>query len=208
MGAPVAAIAAVAMSRVTGASPLMTQTRVGAGGKLFNMYKIRTMREAFDAEGKPLPDDQRTSRLGVLVRKAKLDEIPQFLNVLKGDMSMVGPRPRQPTEFVAFHASRVSVKPGVTGLYQISGTNKLNDHETMVLETEYARKAKSLSPLGLLAYDLTIIAATPLAILRHADAPHCNVRYAAPAQAPANGRLAEQDAVPPSSRPRPILRAG
>ncbi len=127
-GAPLIAAVAV-VQRLSGAGPTFyVQTRVGRYGRPFHMFKLRTMRVDAEAAG-PLwaaPDDERRTRLGVLLRRTRLDELPQALNILRGDMSFVGPRPERP-EFVAelersvpFYAWRHLVRPGLTGWAQIN----------------------------------------------------------------------------------------
>lgn len=110
--------------------------RVGLNGKVFEMYKFRTMFTDVNPYAvNPLhPDDPRITKLGRYLRKTSLDELPQILNVLKGDMSFVGPRPEMPfivAEYNKFHKERLKVKPGITGLWQLSGDRKKAIHENM-----------------------------------------------------------------------------
>lgn len=116
------------------------QERPGKDSKLFKMIKFRSMKDAFDKEGNPLPDDQRITAFGHKLRATTLDEMPQLINVLKGDMSIVGPRP-QMKDFLEHYTPeqirRHEVKPGMTGLAQVSGRNNLSWEEKFDLDVEY-----------------------------------------------------------------------
>jgi lipopolysaccharide/colanic/teichoic acid biosynthesis glycosyltransferase len=116
------------------------QPRPGLHGKTFYFYKFRSMREAYDAEGKPLPDAERILKIGAFLRKTSMDELPSFLNVLKGEMSLVGPRPllvRYLERYTPEQARRHEVKPGVTGWAQINGRNALSWEEKFALDVWY-----------------------------------------------------------------------
>ena len=116
------------------------QERPGKNGKLFKMIKFRSMKDAFDQDGNPLPDEKRITPFGQKLRSTSLDEMPQLINVLKGDMSVVGPRPML-KEFVELYspeqARRLEVRPGMTGLAQVSGRNNLSWEEKFELDTKY-----------------------------------------------------------------------
>ncbi|KAF1022964.1 MAG: putative sugar transferase EpsL [Acinetobacter bereziniae] len=117
------------------------QERPGKNGKLFKMMKFRSMKDANDAQGgNPLPDEQRITPFGQKLRSTSLDEMPQLINVLKGDMSVVGPRPML-KEFVELYspeqARRLEVRPGMTGLAQISGRNELDYEERFKCDVWY-----------------------------------------------------------------------
>ena len=123
--------------------PLFGQTRPGLNGRLFRLYKFRSMTEARDANGAFLPDDVRLTPFGQLLRRTSLDEIPELINVLKGDMSLVGPRPLLPEYLPHYSAEqrrRHDVRPGMTGWSQINGRNELTWEEKFALDTcWYAR---------------------------------------------------------------------
>lgn len=123
-----------------GAPIFYIQKRPGKDGKVFGMIKFRSMKDAFDQNGNPLPDEERITPFGQKLRSTTLDEMPQLINVLKGDMSIVGPRP-QLCEFMEHYTPeqmrRHEVKPGMTGLAQVSGRNNLSWEEKFELDVEY-----------------------------------------------------------------------
>jgi sugar transferase EpsL len=123
-----------------GAPMLFRQQRPGLGGKPFMMLKFRTMRDAHDKHGTPLPDAERITRLGHFLRRSSLDELPEFINVLKGDMSVVGPRPllmQYLERYTTEQARRHEVKPGITGWAQINGRNAISWDERFTLDVWY-----------------------------------------------------------------------
>lgn len=123
------------------------QERPGKDGKLFKMMKFRSMRNAVDENGIALPDEKRITPFGQKLRSTSLDEMPQLINVLKGHMSVVGPRPQLP-EFVEHYTPhqmrRHEVKPGMTGLAQVSGRNNLSWEEKFDLDVQYVEKQSFL----------------------------------------------------------------
>lgn len=126
--------------REMGAPVLFSQTRPGRHGKPFKMIKFRTMRDAIDADGRPLPDAERLTKLGRFLRSSSLDELPELWNVLKGDMSLVGPRPLL-MEYLPLYseeqARRHEVRPGVTGWAQVNGRNAISWDEKFALDVWY-----------------------------------------------------------------------
>src|SRR5690606_21670028 len=114
--------------------------RPGKNAKVFKIVKFKTMNDRRDAQGMLLPDAQRLTKVGSFVRKTSLDEIPQLLNVLKGDMSVIGPRPLL-IEYLPYYTKREklrhSVRPGITGLAQVNGRNTLNWDERLELDAQY-----------------------------------------------------------------------
>lgn len=119
---------------------LFTQVRGGFRGKPFTVFKFRTMREVRDDQGRPLPDGERLSKLGCLLRQLSLDELPQFWNVCKGEMSLVGPRPLLVDYLPRYsreQARRHEIKPGLTGWAQVNGRNALSWDERFELDVWY-----------------------------------------------------------------------
>lgn len=119
------------------------QRRPGLHNKPFNIVKFKTMRDAFDENGVPLPDEVRLTKTGRFVRAASLDELLQLINVLKGDMSLVGPRPllmQYLTRYTPEQARRHNVKPGITGWAQVNGRNAINWEKKFQLDVEYVEK--------------------------------------------------------------------
>lgn len=129
------------------------QERPGYKEKIFKIIKFKTMRDAYDAEGKPLPDDMRLTPVGRLIRKTSLDEIPQLINVIKGDMSFVGPRPLL-VEYLPLYNEwqrrRHEVKPGITGWAQVNGRNDISWDEKFRLDIYYVENQSFILDLKIL----------------------------------------------------------
>ena len=137
---PILAFVAWKIRGQMGAPVLFRQTRPGRDGRPFQMVKFRTMRDAVDADGTPLPDSERMTPLGRFLRSSSLDELPELWNVLKGDMSLVGPRPLLMDYlplYSAEQARRHDVRPGVTGWAQINGRNAISWDEKFALDVWY-----------------------------------------------------------------------
>ena len=137
---PIFVLVAYKVRKNLGSPIFFYQERPGENGKLFKMIKFRSMKDAVDQHGNPLPDELRITPFGQKLRSTSLDEMPQLFNVLKGDMSIVGPRPML-KEFVELYspeqARRLEVKPGMTGLAQVSGRNELDYEERFKCDVWY-----------------------------------------------------------------------
>jgi len=137
---PLIAVIAIVVYVRMGRPVIFSQLRPGVKGSIFTFYKFRTMTNERDAEGNLLSDEQRLTRFGQLLRQTSLDELPQLWNVLKGDMSFVGPRPLLVAyldRYSAEQTRRHDVMPGITGLAQISGRNALSWEEKFRLDVWY-----------------------------------------------------------------------
>lgn len=130
-----------------GSPVLFRQVRPGLYGKPFEMIKFRTMKDAVDAQGDPLPDSERLTPFGKMLRSTSLDEMPELWNVIKGDMSIVGPRPLL-TEYLPLYneeqAKRHNVRPGMTGHAQVNGRNAISWEEKFKLDTWYVENQSTL----------------------------------------------------------------
>jgi len=159
---PVMAVTALIILFKEGRPVLFRQQRPGRGGKLFTLNKFRTMRNAVDRQGRPLPDEQRLSRFGRALRSTSIDELPELFNVLRGEMSIVGPRPLLAAyleRYNAQQARRHEVLPGITGWAQINGRNALTWDEKFRLDVWYVDHWS-------LWLDIKIIALTVLKVIR------------------------------------------
>jgi sugar transferase EpsL len=149
-------IAAIAvLSRVLQGSPVIySQTRPGLNGKSFTIYKFRTMTNNRDAQGHLLKDEVRLTSLGKILRKTSIDELPELVNILKGNMSLVGPRPllmQYLKLYTPEQARRLEVKPGITGWAQVNGRNAINWEEKFKLDVWYVDNQSLMLDLKILA---------------------------------------------------------
>lgn len=166
LGAPVMALVALAIWRDMGRPVLFRQARPGRGGKIFHVYKFRSMRDALGPDGQPLPDAERITDLGAFLRRSSLDELPNLLNVLLGHMSLVGPRPLLP-EYLDLYtprqARRHEVRPGLTSWAVVNGDHSTSWEERFELDVYYVEHQS-------LALDLEILLKTALLAIRGREA--------------------------------------
>ena len=148
-----------------GAGAFFLQERPGKGEKLFKIIKFKTMTDERDADGNLLPDKDRITKVGAIVRKLSIDELPQLINVLKGDMAFIGPRPLLP-EYLPYYTEeeklRHTVRPGMSGWAQVNGRNNLSWDEKLALDVYYVKHLT-------LGMDLKVIAKTIVNVLEHKD---------------------------------------
>ena len=137
---PILLITAILIRIKLGSPIFFTQDRVGKDGKIFKMIKFRTMLDATDKWGEPLPDEERMTPFGKFLRSTSIDELPELINVFKGDMSLVGPRPLL-VEYIKLYSKeqfrRHEVRPGITGWAQVNGRNTLRWAEKFKLDIYY-----------------------------------------------------------------------
>lgn len=159
---PVMLIIAIVLRIDIGSPILFRQIRAGRGGKVFSLVKFRTMTDARDASGALLPDSARTTRFGSILRRVRLDETPEFWNVLAGHMSIVGPRPLLPVTVASFGEAgirRGALRPGLTGWSQVNGGAELTNIDKLALDLWYIDHRSA-------ALDAQIILKTPLVFVK------------------------------------------
>ena len=146
------AIVAILVRIKLGSPVLFKQARPGKDEKIFNMYKFRTMTDARDANGELLPDEVRLTSFGSFLRKTSLDELPEFFNILKGDMSFIGPRPLL-VKYLPYYNERErlrhSIRPGLTGWAQAHGRNAISGKRNLNTMSGMWNTCRSLQTLGL-----------------------------------------------------------
>lgn len=172
---PVQAVLAVLIYRKLGSPVLFRQQRPGLRGAPFVLIKFRSMTDATDADGQPLSDEQRLTAFGQMLRSSSLDELPELWNVVRGDMSLVGPRPLL-MEYLPLYtpdqARRHEVRPGLTGLAQVSGRNAADWPTKLALDTQYVDSITLMGDLRILAKTLlTVVRREGVAADGHATAP-------------------------------------
>jgi lipopolysaccharide/colanic/teichoic acid biosynthesis glycosyltransferase len=159
---PFLLVIALLVRLALGRPVLFVQDRPGLNGQIFRIYKFRTMHDLHGPDGEPLPDGARISRVGRFLRASSLDELPELLNVLKGDMSLVGPRPLR-VEYLKLYtpeqARRHDVRPGITGWAQVNGRNAVSWEKRFEHDVWYVDHRS-------LALDLKILGLTTLKVLR------------------------------------------
>lgn len=151
---PIFLIVGILVLIFIGQPAIFRQKRPGKNEKIFTMYKFRTMTNKKDEDGNLLPDELRLTKLGKFLRKTSLDEIPEFINILKGDMSFVGPRPLL-VEYLPYYTEeehhRHDVRPGLTGLAQVSGRNLLNWNDKFQKDLEYVNNITFINDVKIVA---------------------------------------------------------
>ena len=158
-------IVAILVKVKLGSPILFTQYRPGKNERLFKLYKFRTMTDKRDREGNLLPDNKRLTKFGKLLRSTSLDELPEAFNIIKGDMSIVGPRPLLPSYldwYTEEERHRHDVRPGLTGLAQVNGRNFINWDKRFALDIKYTKKITLLN-------DVKIIFKTISKFLHHSN---------------------------------------
>ena len=163
LATPVMLLAALLIVLEDGAPVFYRQERVGQGGRLFKVIKFRSMRRDAERDGKPRwasANDDRVTRVGRFIRKVRIDELPQLFNVLRGDMSLVGPRPITLAELPRYGQVRwhyLSVRPGMTGLWQVSGRNDTTYDERVELDREFVEQHSLRLRLSILLRTLRVV---------------------------------------------------
>ena len=165
LASPILLIVAILVRIKLGSPIFFRQSRVGLNGEIFEMVKFRTMKDAYDAEGNLLPDEERLTAFGSFLRKSSLDELPELWNVLKGNMSLVGPRPLL-VEYLPLYSEeqmkRHNVRPGITGYAQVNGRNNISWTKKFELDVYYVENFS-------LWLDIKILFQTVAKVLGQAD---------------------------------------
>jgi lipopolysaccharide/colanic/teichoic acid biosynthesis glycosyltransferase len=154
---PVAVLVAFLVALDVGFPLIFWQQRPGLYGRPFKLYKFRTMRAPHDKHSRRIPDDQRSSAIGQILRRTRLDELPQLYNVMAGDMSLIGPRPLLPRDQSPDYAARLSVRPGITGWAQVNGGRIISPSDKCILDIWYAQNASFVLDLKIVLSTVKIV---------------------------------------------------
>ena len=150
---PIIIITTILLYIANSGKPFFFQTRPGKNEKLFNIIKFKTMNDKKDKNGQLLPDTYRLTAIGKLIRKTSIDELPQLFNILKGDMSLIGPRPLL-VQYLPYYTitekKRHSVKPGITGLAQVNGRNQISWDVKLKFDVDYVENLTFKTDLNIL----------------------------------------------------------
>lgn len=150
---PVILIVGILVYIKLGSPIIFKQERPGKDGKIFKMYKFRTMLDSYNKFGEALPDKERLTKFGKILRSTSLDELPELINVIKGDMSLVGPRPLL-VEYLELYSDeqkkRHNVRPGITGWAQVNGRNSISWNEKLNLDVEYVKNLSLILDIKIL----------------------------------------------------------
>lgn len=162
---PIFILVAILVKTKLGKPIIFTQERPGLNEKIFTMYKFRTMTDEINEDGELLPDSVRLTKFGRLLRSTSLDELPELFNIIKGDMSIIGPRPLA-VQYLPYYKEeeriRHSIRPGLSGLAQVNGRNNINWEKRFKFDIKYADKITFFG-------DLKILVLTVLKILKRSD---------------------------------------
>jgi lipopolysaccharide/colanic/teichoic acid biosynthesis glycosyltransferase len=154
---PIVVLVSVIVALDVGFPVIFWQQRPGLYGRPFKLYKFRTMRAPHDKHRRRIPDDQRSSVIGQIVRRTRVDELPQLYNVLIGDMSLIGPRPLLPCDQSPDYAARLLVRPGVTGWAQVNGGRIISSSDKLNLDIWYVKNASLMVDLAVLIRTVKMI---------------------------------------------------
>jgi lipopolysaccharide/colanic/teichoic acid biosynthesis glycosyltransferase len=157
---PLILLIAFCVASVSGRPVLFCQRRAGLGGAAFDLVKFRSMRDTRDASGKLLPDDQRVTAIGRLLRRSRLDELPELWNIAKGEMAFIGPRPLLPETIAAMAAGGVcrgTVRPGLTGWAQVNGNALLDPADKLALDLWYVDNRSLMLDLSIIIRTLGVM---------------------------------------------------